>query len=423
MKSSRLILLLLLLCASFVCAQKSSKPSPFLFVWAGDSDGKDSDFLAIIDARPESSSYGEIVATLPVGEKGTFPHHTEYEFPENGLLFANGWGAGQTFILDLRDPLKPKVAGNFKDLNEYSFPHSFARLGNGNVLATLQVKKADYLPPGALVELDPRGNLIRASSADVAGMDKKQLWPYSLLALPRMDRVVTTSTEMGLPQWAATKGHGASHETHTETDTSSIQVWRLSDLRLLATIPLPAPAEGKSNLNPAEPRLLSDGSVYVNTFNCGLFRLSALDGSTPKAESVYEFPGAASTGNCAVPVVIGKYWIQTDPSLPGLVVLDVSDPGKPVEASRLVFDPRFPRTHWIAADRNTDRVVITGSNRSWVLIANFDSRTGKLTLDKKFKTKRADYPGIDFDRVRWPHGETGKAVVHGALFGPGRSKP
>jgi hypothetical protein len=167
------------------------------------------------------------------------------------------------------------------------------------------------------------------------------------------------------------------------------------------------------NLNPAEPRLLPGGSVYVNTFNCGLFRLSGFEGSAPKAESVWQFPGAGSKEECAVPVVIGKYWIQTDPSLPGLITLDISDPVKPVEVSRLILDERFKKTHWIAADRNADRVVITGNNLSWVLIA-----TGKLTVDEKFKMKGADHPGIDFDRPRWPHGATGKAFVHGALFGP-----
>jgi hypothetical protein len=400
-----------------------SSPSPYLFVWAGDSDGKDSDFLAIIDARPGAATYGDVVATLPVGANRTFPHHTEYEFPSNAQLFANGWGAGQTFIIDLRDPTKPKLGGQFKDLSEYGFPHSYARLPNGNVLATLQVKKAGYEPPGALVELDSRGNLVRASSADVAGMDKKQLWPYSLLALPAIDRVITTNTEMGLPKWAMERGHGPSHAAHTLSDSNNIQIWRLSDLRLLSTVEIPAPSSGKSHLNPAEPRYLSDGSVYVNTFNCGLFRLTGFEGTKPRAEHVFDFPGAGTKDECGVPVVVGNYWIQTDPSAGGLVVLDTGDPAKPVEVSRLVLGERFRKAHWIAADRRSNRVVVTGNNQSWVLIANIDTRSGKLTLDEKFGTKGSGNAGIDFDRVRWPHGETGKAFVHGALFGPLPAKP
>jgi hypothetical protein len=423
---SLFFLFLVVLFGPFVsrhAAQSRPVPSAYLFVWAGDSDGKDSDFLAVIDARPEASTYGEIVASLPVGATGTFPHHTEYEFPLNSQLFANGWGAGQTFIVDLADPRKPKLVRQFKDLAEYGFPHSYARLPNGNVLATFQVKKAGYEPPGALVEFDAEGKLIRTASSDITGADKKQLWPYSLLVLPEKKLVVTTNTEMGLPKWAMEKGHGGSHETHTLSDTNMIQVWRLPELRLWSTFMLPSPRGGKSNLNPAEPRLLSDGSVYVNTFNCGLFRLAGIEGAVPRAEHVFDFPGAGTKEECGVPVVVGKYWIQTDPTVPGLVVLDTSDPAKPIEVSRLVLEERFKKVHWIAADRSAHRVVITGNNQSWVLIANIDMKTGKLTVDEKFKSKLSDYTGIDFDRPRWPHGESGKAFVHGALFGPQRGEP
>ena len=351
--------------------------------------------------------------------KATFPHHTEYEFPLGSTIFANGWGAGRTFIIDLSNPRTPKLAGQFTQIQDYGFPHSFARLPNGNVLATFQVKSKGYEPPGGLVELDAGGKFLRGSSADVSSIDNKNLlWPYSLTVLPHIDRVVSTSTEMGLPKWASPAAHGSADHQHTSTDTNLIQIWSLKDLRLLATIPLPPSPSDKAQLNPAEPRLLPDGTLYVNTFNCGLYRVLGLETSDPKAEFVYSFPGAGTKFECAVPVVVGKFWIQTDPSLPGLIALDVSNPSKPKEVSRLVFDQRFEKTHWVAADRGASRLVVTGSNRSWVLIVDIDSETGKLTLDQKFKAKGADHPGIDFDRPSWPHGTTGKGVVHGALFGP-----
>jgi hypothetical protein len=397
----------------------AATPSPYLFVWTGDDDQKDSDFLAVIDALPSSPTYGEIIATLPVGVRGTSPHHTEYEFPVGSILFANGWGAGRTFLIDLNNPKIPRLAGQFTQTADYGFPHSFARLPNGNVLATFQVKSKGYLPPGGLVELSARGKKVRATSADVPGFEKTLLWPYSLTVLPHIDRVVTTSAEMGLPSWASPHAPDSSKHQHTLTDTNHIQIWSLKDLRLLATIPLPAPPTGKAHLNPAEPRILPDGTVYVNTFNCGLYRVLGLESSDPKAEFVYSFPGADKAGfECAVPVVLGKFWIQTDPSLPGLIALDVSNPAKPVEVSRLIFDKRFEKTHWLAADRSASRVVVTGNNRSWVLIVNVDSDTGKLALDENFKAPGANVPGVDFDRPRWPHGTTGKGVVHGAVFGP-----
>lgn len=394
-------------------------PSPYVFVWTGDADEKDSDYMSVIDALPSSPTYGEVVATLPVGVKATGPHHTEYEFPVGSQLFANGWGAGRTFIIDLNNPKKPRLAGQFTQTTDYGFPHSFARLPNGNVLATFQVKSKGYEPPGGLVELDARGKVLRASSADVPGIEnKKLLWPYSLTVIPQIDRVLSTSTEMGLPGWASPAKHGATDHQHTFTDTSHIQIWSLKDLRLLATIPLPSPPAGKSNLNPAEPRILPDGSLYVNTFNCGLYRVLGIEGSDPKAEFIYSFPGAGTEFECGVPVVVGNFWVQTDPSLPGLIALDVSNPAKPVEVSRLVFNKRFERTHWLAADRSASRLVVTGNKRSWMLIVNIDRDTGRLTLDENFRAKGAAHPGIDFDRPSWPHGTTGKGVVHGALFGP-----
>ena len=395
--------------------------SPYLFVWAGDEDQKESDFLAVVDALPSSPTYGQVVATLPVGARATGPHHTEYEFPADSILFANGWAAGRTFLLDLRNPRKPKLAGQFTHAAAYGFPHSFARLPNGNVLATFQTKKDGYAPPGGLVELDTRGRAVRASSAEVPGMEKKLLWPYSLTVLPGLDRVVSTSSEMGLPKWASPHSQHGSQHAHTYTETNHIQIWSLGDLRLLATLALPPSPKGKAHLNPAEPRVLSDGTVYVNTFNCGLYRLIGLQGPEPKAEHVYSFPGVdKAIDECAVPVVVGKFWIQPDPSLPGLIALDVSDPARPVEASRLVFDMRFRKTHWLAVDRSAGRLVVTGSNDSWVLIVNLDRETGRMTLDDSFKDKGAGLPGIEFNRPLWPHGASGKAVVHGALFGAGQ---
>jgi len=53
----------------------------------------------------------------------------------------------------------------------------------------------------------------------------------------------------------------------------------------------------------------------------------------------------------------------------------------------------------------------------WVLIVELDEETGELTVDEAFRDEGTSYPGIDFDRLQWPHGETGAAIVHGALFG------
>ena len=200
-----------------------------LFVWAGDADEEDSDFLAVIDARRSEPTYGQVVATLPVGARGTMPHHTEYEYPSNDILFVNGWVAGRTFLIDLRNPLEPQLAGQFTSVEGYSFPHSFARLPNGHLLATFQARGDRYAPPGGLVELDAQGRGVRAAYAATPEIDSTFIWPYSLVVLPQIDRAVSTSADMGMPPWDEWAFH----------DTYHVQIWSLSDLRLLATGPLP----------------------------------------------------------------------------------------------------------------------------------------------------------------------------------------
>jgi hypothetical protein len=83
----------------------------YLFLWAGDAEGKASDFLAVIDAAPASPRYGSIVASIPPGTAGTHPHHTELEMPANGHLLANGFRAGRTWLFDLTQPTRPRDAG------------------------------------------------------------------------------------------------------------------------------------------------------------------------------------------------------------------------------------------------------------------------------------------------------------------------
>lgn len=374
--------------------------SRFLFVWAGDADRRESDFLAVIDIDPRSANYASVVSTVPVGALGTRPHHTEYEMPATGVLWANGFDAGQTFRFDLRDPIRPRLVGSMSDAGPFSHPHSYARLANGNVLATFQ-RRADSgdAETGGLVEFDSGGRVLRYASAAVPAIDSG-VRPYSLAVVPALDRVVTTATDM-----------------HLQASSRAVQVWRLSDLTLLQTILLPPGPRGGENSMTAEPRVLADGkTVLVNTFTCGLYLLRGLAGETPSAEWVYSTPWQEPP-YCAVPVVAGHFWLQTSGPEHSVLSLDVSNPSRPREVSRLTLRPdEIP--HWIALEPNGDRVVITGYREleSRVLLARLDRTTGALRLDMTFKPSGAEQPGVDFGRERWPHGPTGRAIPHGAVF-------
>ena len=399
-------------------AAASSKNSPYLFLWAGDATHKSNDLLIVVDADPKSSSYGRIVNTIGVGISGSQPHHTEYEFPPDNRLFANGWVAGRTFVFDLNHPRSPQIAKRFDSRAGYSFPHSFVRLPNGNVLATFQSYGTGYAPGGGLVELNTDGDVVRSGSAVDPAFSKDVIWPYSLAVVPGRDLVVSSSTPMGRADWAPEVPGSWSSKKADEQITSHVQLWRLSTLHLQKTITLPADGK-KHDEYPAEPRLLPDGTVYVNTFKCGLFRLKGLDTDSPAAEQVFAFPGGDSMHTmCSVPVVMGHYWIQTVGALPGLVVLDISNPAKPVEVSSLKLDPQFPMPHWLAADRKGERLILTGDDQDWALIINFDMSNGTLHIDEHFREAGAKSPGIKFDRQKFDERHTGVAAVHGAVFGP-----
>ena len=278
------------------CRCQEGEPAHYLYAWAGDDDEKDSDFLAVIDADPGSKSYGAVVATAPTGFKATMPHHTEYETPPGGTLFADGWKASHSFVIDVSDPRKPRVAEDFTRAGQYSYPHSFARIPGGHVLATFQSIGDKYAPPGGLVELDGEGRMVRATPSATPDIPTAINWPYSLAVAPGIDRVVTSSTDMGMgPGW-------------TSPDTHHVQVWSLSGLKLLASVDLPDSDGGKHNIFPAEPRFLADGSAYVNTFSCGLYRIEGLTSAKPTAKFVHAFPsGPTPHDMCSVPLVYGKY--------------------------------------------------------------------------------------------------------------------
>lgn len=428
MSYHKLVVLTVLLCGagmSFAADKQApaavSEGSPYLFVWAGDAAHKSTDFLAVIDAKPSSPTYAQVVATVPVGVSGTMPHHTEYEFPASDMLFANGWVAGETFIFDLHDPLKPRLAGEFKSRDGYSFPHSFTRLPNGNLLGTFQSHSEGLASGGGLVEVDEKGSVVRSSSALDPAVDKDLIWPYSLTVDSKADLVISSSSPMMWPDWKPLPAGSWSLKRINEQVTSQVQIWRLSDLKLLKTVTL-TDSDGKHNTYPAEPAVLPDGSVYVNTFSCGLYLMKDLKSPSPSAQLVHTFPGSADSMQtlCAVPVIVGHFWIQTVGALPGLIALDISNPEKPVEVSRLVLDKSFMQPHWLAADRQSNRMVLTGADQNWLLVLRLDPEKGTLSVDPTFHGAGATTGGISFDRSDWPHGKNGPAVVHGALFGPAR---
>jgi hypothetical protein len=390
------------LAARTVGAQRArdTRPSEYLYVWSAAADSVSPDFLAVYDVREAAGRYGKLVTTVPVSGRSNGPHHTEHTLAVDDQLFVNGFRSGQSFIFDLRVPVAPRLVREFGEVQGLMHPHSFWRLPNGNVLGTFQMQhEGTAMVPGGLVEMKPDGTVLRVSSANGPGVNPG-IRPYSAAILPSMDRVVTTTTDMD-----------------GRDSTRFVQVWRLSDLKLLHTFALPDGPRGDEALRTAEPRVLADGkTVLVSTFNCGLYLLAGLDGDTPSGRLVSSFPRKPGT-SCAVPVVSGHYYLVTVPSSSAVVSLDISNPATPREVSRITLGPDDV-PHWIGIEPNQRRVVITGyrSLKTRVLLAMFDGATGRLTLDDRFRAEGSSEPGFRMERTSWPHGGTYDAIPHGAVF-------
>ena len=84
----------------------ANPPSAYLFLWAGDAEGKASDSSAGDGrATPASPGYGTIVASLPTAAPGSI-RITRELMPANGHLLANGFSAVRTWLFDLASPAR-----------------------------------------------------------------------------------------------------------------------------------------------------------------------------------------------------------------------------------------------------------------------------------------------------------------------------
>ena len=404
-------LTLFLVSATPATAEAQQKAGHYLFVWSGDQKKAGNDFLAVIDADPASPTYGHLVTSVATDLVSVRPHHTEYQMSTNGMLFANDFDAGRTFVFDLRDPTHPKVAAEFGDRDGYAFPHSFVRLPDGHVLATFQYRSGampmagDMMDgatersgaiTGGLVELDDSGRALRSGSSADANWPDAALEPYSLAVLPNIDRVLVTNSPM---------------QNDAPFRSNTAQLWRLSDLKLLKTFHLDPGEQLYAHISPEEARIGPDGAVYIQTLSCGLERVTGLADDKPKAQLVHTFPGSW----CGVPTFVGHYLVQSVPDIHGFVVLDMTDGAHPREVSRLVISRDYA-AHWTGFDRETGRIVVTsGREGDRTYLLRLDQATGALSIDRAFRDEDGQI-GFSFATRKWPHGWTGAGKPHGAVF-------
>lgn len=383
--------------------QTSAKPSRYLYLWAGSGTSKKTgtDIVAVVDADPKSATYGSIINALTVDTAGRMPHHTEFQLSRMGPLFMNDFAADRSYLIDFTQPTRPRLVGHADAVPRGHTAHSFARMPNGHVVATIQFgDKSEPGNSGGLAEFDAKGKLLRYSSSVDPAFPGEKIRTYGLTLLPKIDRVVTTSSPMD-----------------SETVAKTVQVWRLSDLKLIKTLAVPKAATDSpaAYRYPFEVRTLADGrTAIMNTYTCGLYTISNLDGD-PKLERVLGLKGLG----CSVPVISGHFMLMPIAYSHRYASIDISDPSHPREVSSVSTDSTF-YPHWAALDPGSGRVVVDdqGDGAPLVMVGHFSPTTGVLTWDERFKDAGSSKPGVSFMRATWPNGLKGMMMPHGAVFVP-----
>lgn len=395
--------------------------SPYLLVFAGDTDEAESDFIAVFDLRSGISNPGAVLATTMTGLKGSLPHHMEYQTPPAGeLLFMNAHHHELTLLVDISDARAPRVVQTFGPPAPLRFPHDYSRTPTGTRLVSFLRSEGPSIDPaetaspgnhGGIAEYTADGGLLRTALAGDAS--SKPVRPYAFALLAEVDRLVVTSALM-----------------MESVSADVVQIYRYSDFTLLHTIDLPAgtleggePVDGSQRAG-FGPRVLPDGSVFFNSYGCAFYRLSQIESDLPRLETVFalETPPPPQPdwirGSCGIPIVFGPYWINPVGQLHAVIVLDVSDPASPKEVFRLSTPETFS-PHWLARDPRSNRLVLGAElgGEEGLFILRFDENTGRLSFDASFNGEgRPGY--LSLKQQSWPHGPSGPAWAHAALFLP-----
>ena len=416
------------------CSQKSvdiplkGEASPYLFVFAGDQDVEDPDFLAMMNVDPTSKTRGEPISSVSICHKDSMPHHTEYVAPPPGEpIFMNAHHHELSLVVDIQSPKALVIEKTFKPPASLRFPHDYKRTPEGTRLVGFLRSEGPSPDPsedlnpgghGGIAEYTVDGEFIRSVSAAVPGL-KKAVRPYAFALLPEQDRFLVTSAPMHENSWA-----------------DVVQIYRYSDFTLLHTLELPVGRLANGEVQEGSqragfgPRVLDDGSVFLNSYGCAFYHITDIDTDTPNVSMVHTLKTKAAKtddyirGACGIPVRLGNFWVQPVGAPHAVVVLDISDPTAPKEVFRLKT-PRTFNPHWLGKDPLGNRLVLgseLGSEQGFFML-RFDEETGALAFDKTFQGKQKGlilsrkHDGyVSFDRPVWPHGETGMAFGHAAIF-------
>jgi methanethiol oxidase len=169
--------------------KRLDRPEKYLYVFCLDAQGKNHDFLAVVDVDRSSPTFGKISYRLDLGSSGNETHHFGFTDDRTHI-----WGcslfSSRMFLIDVAsEPAQPRLVKVMEDIPErvgLTGPHSAYALP-GRMLFSFLGSKEGGLPAG-LAEFRNDGEFIRRIDlpADAPYM-------YDVAIKPDLDRMITSS--------------------------------------------------------------------------------------------------------------------------------------------------------------------------------------------------------------------------------------
>lgn len=258
-------------------------PENVMYVWYGDNDLRDADFVATVNFDPNSANYGKVISVSPLkgtGAKGNEPHHIGIVKETNQLvvggLLSLLKNQDEVFFYNISNPLNPVYTRSF-NVPMSSTTDEFLSLPNGNFLVTMMGGMGGG-QPGRVAEFDKNGKLLAEWPVKPPATDFN---PHGISVRPERDLMVTCDFVNPI-----------STITGDLMFPNKVRVWKLSNRTITKTISLPdAGATMDIQLVPKDPQ----ERAILPGFSGKLWLIDTKNGT---AKSIYDFKNV----NPATPV-------------------------------------------------------------------------------------------------------------------------
>lgn len=370
-----------------------TKPEKYLYVTAVDADGRDNDFIAVIDVNLASPDYGKIIGTVDLGSKGNETHHIGFT-DDRTHIWAGGLFSSRLWIIDVAsDPAHPKVVkviDNAPGITGLAAPHTFYAIP-GRMLITF-TSKADGTSPGGIAEFTNEGKFIRSIP-----LPKDAPYLYDVAIKPEINRMITSS-------WTPQKNFS---KPFSENDPNqfgnTLVVWDFKERKPLQV----ATIDQKLPLEVRWARKAGSNYGYTNvTAGDSIWMWAEKDGS-------FEFKKVANLGQGCLPADLrqspdDKYLYVSCFGTSELQVWDISDPAKP-ELRDTAYPGLHPNMMHVTYDGK--RMYVTNSLLSTYDYGTEDFWVRLIRIGPDGKLKIDPYFDVDFTKFA-----TGPARAHDMLL-------